>query len=301
MFKYLILMLMGLGSGMALADCSDVQVDAARLGAIRNQGVSGLCFAYQAADLISYKFGQRVSALDLAIHYLRATHGHGLRSVYKGGGDESPALETGKQIGFCDESDLPSEEDKVDVNNMPLTKIYGSLKKLEEKDWQNRNAFSLAKNIFPLITRSDFEEALQQSSERHRIFFLQERTCHHRYQFNQFEFTSLEVGKDHSSAQVIERLDQQLELKNLVGLDFNSRDIYLPLRKPIDHLDPEFVHAVTITGRRWNMNKGTCQYEIRDNFGSQCEVYQEGYDCHEGYLWVDRQFLEKNMLGIGFL
>lgn len=121
----------------------------ARLGAPRDQGDSGWCYAHVAADLLTAHTGQRISAVDLAIQYstasrreLRQSPASPLRDFllspeqerrfWEGrdqefqsfrprqylsgqglvslGGSEDSAIAIGQWRGLCRESDLPERE-----------------------------------------------------------------------------------------------------------------------------------------------------------------------------------------------
>jgi hypothetical protein len=62
---------LGLDAFSKDSTCSDIDLRPS-LGPARDQGISMWCYAHSAADLVSQKIGQRVSAFDLATTYLLA-------------------------------------------------------------------------------------------------------------------------------------------------------------------------------------------------------------------------------------
>jgi hypothetical protein len=71
MFKFIFIHLFLLSNLLAKETCSPIDLRE-RIGPARDQGISMWCYAHSAADLVSQKLGQNVSAMDLATTYLLA-------------------------------------------------------------------------------------------------------------------------------------------------------------------------------------------------------------------------------------
>lgn len=274
-------------------NCAPLQLDLRRVGPLRNQGISGLCFAFEAADLASYAVGERVSALDLALFYFQESKFHRMADVYKAGGDTSVTLKAAAKRGFCAESDLPSDEDHVDFSGAPHARIHDALLLLDKSPWSGRGALEAAVEVFPRISVSDFENAARLSASKQRILELRDRNCSVRFPVRELRFVYLSAEK-HPLKTLFVALDRELERENLVGLGIHSNDLYA-------EEDEDDAHAVTVVGRRWNGRKGTCEYLLRDNFGEQCSLYKKSFDCRRGYIWVGEGFLRKNLMEVEYV
>ena len=71
MLKFILIQLIFLSNLFAKETCSPIDLRES-MGPARDQGISMWCYAHSAADLVSQKLAQRVSAMDLATTYLLA-------------------------------------------------------------------------------------------------------------------------------------------------------------------------------------------------------------------------------------
>jgi hypothetical protein len=85
--------LMFTSTSAASTTCEAVDLRGPALGATRDQGAVGWCYAFSAADLLSYHTGERVSAGALAVNY----EGHTPRT----GGYVQEVLDQAQRNGFC--------------------------------------------------------------------------------------------------------------------------------------------------------------------------------------------------------
>ena len=56
----------------------------------------------------------------------------------------------------------------------------------------------------------------------------------------------------------------------------------------------DLLHSSTIVGQRWNSVAKTCEFLIRNSWGSKCSCYSESLSsqsCEAGNVWVDTQTL----------
>lgn len=71
-------------------------------------------------------------------------------------------------------------------------------------------------------------------------------------------------------------------------------------------------HAALVIGRRWNKERQTCQYLIRNSWGDFCQRLKDEckkdpneyvcfWECENGHQWVDAVSLERNLVGVSFL
>ncbi|MEK6627382.1 MAG: hypothetical protein AABY53_02055 [Bdellovibrionota bacterium] len=279
--------------------CAPIRTSLERLGAIRNQGVSGLCFAYEASDLVSYKLGFRVSAIDIAMSYLKSTQYNKMSDIYNNGGDTKPALAEASRTGFCAESSMPSDEDRIDFSSEPHAKIFDSFMWLEKNSWDDPVGFKMAHDIFPKLTVNNFQAAVEQKKIRQRLSYLQQGACKNRVPYSKMKFVHKLAQKPQQIIKLVQVINQQLENNNIVGIGFYSNDLY---RSDLNiHTSDDDSHGTTLVARRWNTEQNSCEYLMRDNFGAQCDLYQSGLDCKSGMIWVNEKFLLKNLFEVEYL
>jgi hypothetical protein len=55
-------------------------------------------------------------------------------------------------------------------------------------------------------------------------------------------------------------------------------------------------HAALLAGRRWNSETNTCQFLIRNSYGTSCNKYLDEFksDCDMGNIWVNEDVIGKN-------
>lgn len=283
----------------ASQNCSSLQLPLERLGAVRNQGVSGLCFAYEASDLISYKLGFRVSAVDIAMSYLKSTNFNKMSDIYNGGGDTEPALRASSKLGFCSESSMPSDEDRIDFSSHPHAKIYDSFMWLEKNTWDNSYGFQVAQSVFPKLDLNNFQKSAEYKKIKQRLGSLQTAACKNRVPYTNMKFVHKSLQKAQQVLKLLQIINQNLENNNIVGIGFYSNDLY---RSNLNIKESnEDSHGTTIVGRRWNAEQNSCEYLMRDNFGAQCDLYQAGFACSGGMIWINEKFLLKNLYEVEYL
>lgn len=50
-------------------------------------------------------------------------------------------------------------------------------------------------------------------------------------------------------------------------------------------------HASSVVGRRWNAEKKTCEYLVRNSWGTDCSQYRKDIDCDRGNFWLSSKEL----------
>ena len=271
--------------------CAPVSLPLKSMGAVRNQGVSGLCFAYAAADLASWATGMRVSAIDLALYDFKLSKYPRFSDIYRNGGDTVLAVNTAAKEGFCLEERSPSDEAFFDFSVEPATPIYAAFNDLEVLSWDSNEAYTAARIIFPHITPSDFKDASRFRYSKRRILELQNANCPQRNVVPGFQMKSYFGG---SASQYIAAINRELNQGQIVGIAFHSNAIY-NLEEEADG------HAVAVVGRRWNEKTNSCEYQLRDTFGDSCEDYRRDVECDGGYLWVKESTLRKNIFEVMYI
>lgn len=82
-----------------------------RMGRVRNQGSAGICFAYAAADLISYEVGTKVSGLHVFKNFLENSFYYNYfqekLNIKSPGGEIITAVKASLNKALCSNADLP--------------------------------------------------------------------------------------------------------------------------------------------------------------------------------------------------
>lgn len=308
--------------------CEPVDLRNESLGDVRDQGSIGWCFAYQAADLVSYELGKRVSARDIA----QTHHSHkGFKNAKKfiGGGNSLLAAKLALEKGVCSEEDFPSDnEEYYDVNSklFQLEEIFVELEKIK-KQWEQENgkqkkpsnsyeaflryykeliaetneseyqdplcdSFYLIKTILPEVDLGILQEAIAKDTYDTYIKTLFASQCNTKKLSRPgLEIKVTEVGGETSPLDALKVVDKVLLSEGKAGKPVG---ITYPYKMITDQnfLGSSGLHAGTIVARRPGQN-GRCEYLVRNTWG---RTYKRGLGDEEGNVWVTDAELLANAL-----
>jgi hypothetical protein len=305
----LIISSLALHSVPAKAECTEVDLRD-KMPPIRDQQDVGLCFAYAAANVLSFHTGQEISPLDIAYSYQLV-----MGKDYKtpSGGYAIDALTKALKGGLCLHSKF-SDENKDDKNT-----LYQRLSDLDQKRWQRKmtissfaptngsthqqknNLLSLEdsalKQLFPNEDTKELVGSMN-FAQRDQVGQLVEKACAPRIQVSKDlkvkEYSSGSISADFSKT--FDQVDQLLtDKKPSVITVMNFTD------------NPKVSHAMTLVGRTWNPLNQKCEYVIRNSWGTQCMLkISKDYRCtdfgkYAGDLKISREDLAKNLRMVTFL
>lgn len=281
--------------------CSPVDLRE-KFGEVRNQDSVGWCYAFAAADMLSFKTGVRVSATDIAVnhtaqeksHLKRVMTGKGELDLSERGGYPYFALEQSIKRGVCRESDSPSE---FFGNN---TDIKDYIKKLEdsaEKSWgrylYNNLRRSPTSDCNPLQKQlSRTYEVVQKSLPTNVMYKLNEARCEgRRIPVKVPGLNWAGYGdKSHSKMRIINFIDHYLSHNMPVVADYDAA-IFA-------HAPQQGAHASVIVGRRFNKETNKCEFLIRNSWGKSCAYYGSRHQCEDGNIWVPREEFHQHVTGV---
>jgi hypothetical protein len=241
--------------------CSNIDNRNAVLARVRDQGESGWCFAYVAADLLSYKLGVPVSAVDVALNYvsdpkvIRENRKYQKPDPFgtEWSGDVGPALAIeSKGVGVCPEQFLRSDEyyfaglSDPSFQTVSYTEEnFDKDQRVAERHWITAAFDNLAQatkaagktgnlsqqsaqqieDVFANFDPQKFQHLLQQSKSTEDInHWLRQTSCDgHRLKIPAgWTITTVEVDDDaKTGASLIPIIDQQLLAKNIVGVGWH--------------------------------------------------------------------------------
>lgn len=290
--------------------CSDIinQNEAVNLDNARNQDGVGWCYAYTAADLLSFRLKKQISAISLY------NSGQSVEDDISGeipkGGDIGEAIETylAKKNGLCLESDLPSSDFKFctyrDYHNF-LSSLYQSVKeeRLVDSQCLNQNLNS----AFPGVDYSIVKDYANRYGSKKLAEFLFDYKCKKKSFINYKVKPVTQGAPYHKVDEMLKKMDGLISKGEVVGVGYN----YNLLNETEDGTGG---HASLVVGRRQNQETGECEYLIRNSWGKDCTQNEgPGLSCHKncdegggncrysGHFWVNQKRLKNSLLGITFL
>lgn len=274
-----------------------------RLPPIRDQGVSGLCYAYVAADLVSFETGQEISALDIAWSYSDTTFAKlrnslipniNIQGLSIDGGRLNLALSSSKSNGFCLEENLPSRNA---INNILMTiealermraESSNQRESIEGEGQGYNNGFSEAfckefhsiRQFMTNINLNDIINSMNTISENELLKHLSDMSCNSRLYTPLLKFkTTNSLFGSPGRHRLMSKTHSILDDNKIMAIDFNDGFLYDPIR------DYESLHTALIVGRRWSDETNSCELLIRNSFGTKCN-YSPSFDCDSGNIWV---------------
>ncbi len=287
--------------------CTDLNLDTSSLGKVRNQGKISWCYAFTAADILQYTFGisDKISAADIATHYNTSTVGKVMDLFLNYGqphetGFNKIALIQGMKSGYCSESSFPSEEwIKVSGGKEEKILMPKAIEEIKEL-YQMRKDLNL-KNLpfyfkFNHIDKKTFLSILKSKNKiKHFFTELRNKACEN----DRLEFDKrLKVKMVFRNKNIFKRIHSQLELGRIVGIDYDSRVLLNTQNQSIKISE---LHTSSIIGRRWNREKKSCEFLLRNSWGEGCQRYDESIECQEGNVWLGESSLFKNMTSIVYI
>ncbi|MBP9681303.1 MAG: hypothetical protein KBD76_07855 [Bacteriovorax sp.] len=275
----------------------------------RNQDTIGWCYAYTAADLLSFHYNEKISAMSLYSRYSAREEDGSKYKLFeqindpnKQGGSPRVVVNNFKRDygGFCLESDLHSS----DYNFCHFKDIVALLNFIQNdhtpvEEW-NVCMKKDIKEVFPLFTAESFAATLARVNYQNIAETLIKENCRN----IKFKDRPVEIVNDQNSLPVdmIGKINKRLNLGKPMGIGY---DILNLQGKP-----DEGKHGSIVMGRKYNREKKKCEYLIRNSWGKDCSITEnDKIRCHQecdsanhcretGYLWVGENDLQDNITGV---
>lgn len=289
--------------------CSNVinQNDAVNITNVRNQGRLGLCYAYQAADLLSYRLKKIISAVSLT------DSGQSIEEDLKNikGGVASYAIANylKKHNGLCLEVDLPSSDFQFCTDVRDYKEFLQNLYDMA-KTYQIRNNQCLQKNLnaaFPNISFNALQSFVNKNGSNNLVEYIYDLECKNK------SFTGIKVETvtrqvpTYKKSDMFDQMNSLLTSGEIVGYD-------LKLELLEKGGNNSGLHSTIIVGRRKNPTSGACEYLMRNSWGKDCSMREDSkLFCHKscddnednctysGNMWVNESRLKEAMAGITYL
>ncbi len=280
------------------------------LGPPRNQDSVGWCASFAEADLVSHKLGKKISAADLAINYglknnrkvlasdkeIKAAQAMGIKDLLRNGvflTENLYEVTLEAKGGVCLEKDFSSE----DNYGGEILENYIKIKKQKSSFFKSPGTCLATLNkISPNVTKAQAVDFLEKATTEEAVSYLNQISCKKRYKPDQKlisrafpDFASLENTNTY-----FKYINENLSKKNPTIIGYNAARL-----QNINTEDSER-HASVIVGRRFNKDAQNCEYLIRNSWGSSCAMYDPVLDCKDGHIWVPKEILTRDEVGIKY-
>ena len=291
--------------------CSDKinQNEAVNLNNARNQDTVGWCYAYTAADLLSYRLKKRISAVSLY------NSGQEIEQDIKSsesarGGDIKSSIDSylTKKNGLCLEENLPSNDFKFCTDKTYghfLNNLLDSVRERRiEQDLANNCFGNDIKEAFPGIDNNFIRNHTARFGSKKLVEALYDKQCKE-LSFKGYRAEVVSQFTSRYSADVLMKtIDDQVTKGEIIGIGYDYNKV--------NGESGTGDHGSIVVGRRTNPETGACEYLLRNSWGKNCEQNEgEGLSCHKncdsegcrysGHFWVSDSKLKQSILGVTYL
>lgn len=292
-----------------------------QLGPILNQDGTGLCYAYTAADIVSFKVGKRVSPVDIAMQYVKRRdelmYRKGLNSKYLNeinsdrkndishGGFVRYALSYSQEAGFCEDSKINSNNFRTDrdlfrglvnLNQLSLQEYS-----LNDSSTATCSKLSQIQKIFPGVTMADIQNTANQSNLMNVGAKIANEACEPRFKTTTpLRFKNLSnpgARNEILTNSQFNEIDSVLSKKQPLSISIKMDKIYNFGRSSIS-TQPR--HAITLAGRKMNPATGKCEYILKNSWGPECDRYYK-VRCEGGYVFVPEDIFKAQVYAADYI
>lgn len=299
---------------------------------VRDQDTIGWCYAYTAADMVSFKTGRNVSAIDVAINYnnnknlnvavsglsraasslfeadnlsgalrgaatvLKNTSQKIMLNSEREGGHTNEAIQATQRVGgFCLEQDLPSDSYQTARLGQVLQMINEVENVFGQASHNNQDQAYFAASVLCENIGTPLTEIFGNLKVEVIADILVQS-----YQKDLVTgLRNLRCRKRTEMTAQVRNLSRDSRMEEIDNILSNSGIVGIEYNFKMLNLrgfDNQAVtyHASTIVGRKWNEEAKTCQYLVRNSWGKSCEPYREPERCEQGYIWIDRDVINVN-------
>lgn len=293
-----------MGSQSASAtDCANRDLrSASHFGTPRNQGATGWCFAYAAADLYSHALKKRVSPIDIALNYYRDNTGYGVDKVPMltewRGGRQDWVYSSVTKWGICPDNKISaykdgSARDLRDIERLisHMSLITGPNRRHEITLLTNKN-FRLLNKIFPMSTAGQLRDAILNLDRRELpLIAMADQICGD-------ERVDVSHLKRYGDAYPFSRppsrtINAELSMGNPVAISYNTISLRDPTKSgPLNHI------STIIASRRRGQS---CEYLLRNSWGAfnpKTHHPSLAANGEDGYVWLPEKMINVMARGI---
>jgi hypothetical protein len=301
-------------------DCTTVDFSK-QLGAVRNQGNIGWCYANVAADLLTFRYQDQLQGEQASAGYVAIAFNQWAKAKpNEDAGLITPSVVFSQVYGICPQSfqdtalkDSPYKTIRDQINALVSLKETYELRKKEKLvsfRFQELEIYRTSKSYLNLLSDDDLVEVLEKSSVRTFPRKLAERLCKPymikvKFDLNIRPQVGFVEGWKHvipsllakrkfipspvlGRADLVQEIHEQLDRDNFVALSYWTRIFYEP---GSERYNKAGIHASGIVGRKWNIKDKVCEFKLRNSWGKSCASYTNPElkgkcDPETGYLMI---------------
>lgn len=301
-------------------ECSSLDLRNSFIYEIRNQKEVAWCYAFTGADMLAYTYqsSEKISAADMAIGYNetklgklirwfdvnvmnRSDHVRKLRAHQMGLNKFS--LKNALKDGTCPERVFPSEawvkmtrtETGWTESSVPLDQAMIDIALLHSKRKKLTTETLPYYYSFKNVGADNFVQLLQTKNVARFYSSLRQVVCK---DDRQPYDTKWKVKMTLKNRSIFRTISEQLEQGRLVGIDYDNRVLEDNTHAGVSLAK---LHTSSLIGRRWNHEKNSCEFLIRDSYGNQCEKYDPSYGCEGGNVWISESKIYSNIVSAVYM
>lgn len=279
-----------------------------RLGPVRDQGETGLCFAHAAADALSLEAEKRISSLSVAFRYFGQRQGtdyivmNPTFGEYRGGwGSKALALSANSKLCLADQTAPDNSFNENDlIRLIDIHRQYRATmsptKPVEIFDALR----GMISKLFPGIDPAKFEEKLRPFRPLSQTLgLMMDEACTAEIPgANERKVIGSEISLP-SAKQNLEIINAALDKKHAAIVHYNP-DLLFEKSAPWYAKVIGF-HVSTIIGRQTRADGNW--YLLRNTWGPDCRYYAPGVrsQCKDGHVWISEAVVAKEMTSAAYL
>lgn len=293
--------------------CGDtiVQNETVNLHNVRNQDTVGWCYAYTAADLLSFKVGKKISAVSLYNSAGQIDVESDIKSTNPVGGFIGQSIDKYlmKKNGLCLEEDLPSSDFKFCTDKTYQTFLTNLLTVVRdnrfESEMDNNVCFGQdLERAFPGFDPGSIRAHINRFGTRKLVEAAYDRQCRN-LSFKGLKVTTTTLVKHSGNDDTLmSAIDERLKKNEIaaIGYDYSK----------INAENGTSGHGSIVVGKRTNPTTGKCDYLVRNSWGKTCDQKEradlschkncEGGNCRfSGHFWVSADLLKQSLLEVTYI
>lgn len=297
------------------AECSRVDLRP-KLPPVRNQDSIGWCYAFVAADLLSFETGTAVSGTDVAVQYNHqwwddvadswktALGIPTKKETERRAGTTKSALEKVLARGACREEHFRSIDFSYSERLADMKSNLVALEEIARKvEGGSLHAGELActhfpqfQFVFPGLQFQEVWDILARSDEKNLIRELSEVACKNRIRFEPqpVRRSYLNLGLEIGNRGIAKKIQAVLDKGKPVAIGYDQKVLFQST-----HVPGSATHSSVLAGRRWNAGKSRCELLVRNAYGSTC-YYDKDYECEKGNIWVPEGIIARAISDIDY-
>lgn len=305
-------------------DCTPIDLRNETLGEVRNQKKVSWCYAFAASDMLGHTFQsqEKMSAADIAIGYngtkiarlvrwfdanLINRRDQEIQMMAHQTGFNKVALDRAMSNGWCPESVFPSESWVKSTRTASGKSAWNNeqvdlrVAMLEIAELHKKRQTLTAENVpfyysFKNVDAAQFVKLLKNKKLPDFYAGLRQTVCRDdRQPFDRRWKVKMEI----KNPKVFSRINAHLNSGRLVGLDYDGTILE---DSNYRRMKLGELHTSALVGRRWDPERKSCEFLIRNSYGTECGArYDASYKCEDGNIWLDESLIYPTMTSIVYM